>query len=512
MIKKITVLLLALAACGCVFGGGAEQASDTASNQVVLFENGTWAAQLGEITFHTPGGSSTCVYEDGMIVLTNGVETSKNVAFRFVFENLVDMRGYDAIVMELDEAPDAWFGAIARFRIDQDAAWVSENHTATIRMAAKTNENDGTMVGMDALNWDLQRLRGVGGLPAFGKTVKIKRIYLEGDGKYEDVAINSRNVMDILPPRTGNKPIREITTSGQYTGVVAWSPDHETFQPDTAYTATITLTPKAGWTLAGVPENWFRIFTPTGSEADATVTHAAGSNVLTKTFGKTVKVTPYPRPTKFVALSYDDLYLSDMDGFMDAIEALQIHVTFFASGINLEQAKTKPERKAMLDRILAGGHEVNNHAWQHERYDDTADLAVTKADFTRNQELLKEMTGKTPTWIRVPYASHGANSLKIAGELGLTNLRGLATNDWNLDNSASFLVNRILTATGGDALMNGQIYVGHNQLMQTNTSQALPEIVHELRMRGYGFMTISELREFTGFKAEPGVNYPNFVK
>jgi peptidoglycan/xylan/chitin deacetylase (PgdA/CDA1 family) len=272
------------------------------------------------------------------------------------------------------------------------------------------------------------------------------------------------------------------------------------------------MTPRAGWTLEGVPANFFKIFLPTGTVEDATVTSEAGSATLTKVFPKTAKVVAYPKVTQYVALSYDDMYLSEIDSFLDVTDALGIKVTFFASGINLEAAKTNPDRRATLDRVLAAGHEVNNHAWQHERYDNMADVGVTKTDFTRNQDLITELTGKTPKWLRAPYASHDTNSLAVAGELGLTNLRGLATNDWNLSNSASFLVNRILTATDGDRLVNGQIYVGHNQLNQTNTKQALPEIIHELRMRGFGFMTITELQAHTGFVVEPGVNYPNFVK
>ncbi|MDR1134641.1 MAG: polysaccharide deacetylase family protein [Clostridiales Family XIII bacterium] len=477
----------------------------------VLFENGQWAAALGEITVHTPGGDSAWAYEDGLIRIYNGVPVSKNVTFRFVFENLIDMRGYDAVVMELLEAPTGWFGGMLRFRIDQDAGWGSDSHTNIIRMESGTNVSSG-MVGMSTGNWDLERLRGVGGLPAYGESVKIKKIYLEGDGNYEPVTINSdaRNLMDIIPPRTGNTPVRSITTSSQYTATVAWSPDHPTFQADTVYTAAITLTPKPGWKLDGVPANWFRIYYPTGGAVQ--VTHEAGSGILTHTFPVTKAILPYPEPTQFVALTYDDVYLSDAEALVDVLDRLGVKGTFFANGINLEKSRTRPEYRIALDKLVAGGHELESHAWQHERYDNTADEDVTRENFKRNQEVIFELTGTTPRWIRIPYASHGTMSLRVAGEFGLTNLRGLATNDWDFPNSASRLVNTILTATGNNSVRDGQIYVSHNQPGQTNTVQALPEIVHELRSRGVGFMTIAELREHRDFAASPGVNYANFFQ
>ncbi|MDR0671947.1 MAG: polysaccharide deacetylase family protein [Oscillospiraceae bacterium] len=478
----------------------------------VLFERGQWAPELGEITTHTPGGGSTWAYEDGLIRIYNGVPASKNVAFRFVFENLVDMRGYDAVVMELEEAPTGWFGGVLRFRIDQDACWAGEGHTNIIRMASGTNVNVGGMVGMSAGNWDLERLRGVGGLPAYGESVRIKKIYLEGDGAYEPVTINSdaRNLMDIIPPRTGNTPVTSITSSSQYAGTVAWSPSHETFRAGIEYTAAITLTPKPGWKLDGVPANWFRIYYPTGGAVQ--VAHGAGSGALTHTFPATKEVVPYPEPTQFVALSFDDVYLTDTETLVDALDRLGIKGTFFANGINLEKAGTHPAYKRALDKLIAGGHELESHLWQHERYDNTADENVTRDNFKKNQDLIFALAGKDARWSRIPYASHGTMSLRVAGEFGLTNLRGLATNDWDFPNSASRLVNTVLTATGNNSVRDGQIYVCHDQPGQTNTVQAIPEYYHELRSRGVGFMTISELREHRNFTALPGVNYANFFQ
>ena len=481
----------------------------------VLFENGKWAPELGEITVHTPGLDSAWAYEDGLISMTNRVPVSKNVAFRFVFENLVDMRGYDAVVVELEKPPTGWFGAIVRFRIDQDACSVSLSHTNRIRMAVGTSVNlSGTnaMVGMSAGNWDTERLRGVGGLPAYGETVKIKKVYLEGNGYYNPATINTnaQNLMDIVPPRTGNTPVTSIVTSSQYYGKVEWTPNHSVFQPDTAYRANITIKPKPGWTLNGLAANWFRIYYPTGGAVQ--VTHTAGSGALSHTFPATKQLLPYPDSTQFVALSFDDIYVSDTEALVDALDKVGIKGTLFANGINIDKTRTNPVFKRGLDKAIAGGHEFGNHAYQHERYDNSADENVTRENFKKNQDVIRELTGQTARWCRIPYASHGTMSLRVTGEFGLTNLRGLATDDWDFPNSVSRLVNTVVTATGNNAIRDGQIYVCHNQPGQTNTIQAIPEYYHELRSRGVGFMTLSQLRAHRGFTADPGVNYANFFQ
>lgn len=90
------------------------------------------------------------------------------------------------------------------------------------------------------------------------------------------------DIPGITTPATGMHPSFEVSTNNQYTGTVVWEPEIEsTFLPEISYSATVTLTPKAGYTLAGIIQNTFRI---SGSE---TVTHSAESGVVTAQFPET---------------------------------------------------------------------------------------------------------------------------------------------------------------------------------------------------------------------------------
>ena len=489
----------------------------------ILFENGQWAAELGTVITHTPsagkaGAEETWSIEDGMLRITNTIPGTRNIPFRWVFQHNIDIRGYDAVVMELESPPNGFFRPVLRFRIDQDAAFDSDSHTNIIRMSPETYNVIPPNTGFSPANIDLQRLRGVGALPDYGQTVRIKRIFLEGDGVIAPAAISQRNIMDIIPPRTGNTPVTEITTSPQYTGTIEWYPRHTTFQPSVEYTATITLTPKHGWTFEGVPANWFRVFDRMGNDEDNTLVHEAGANVLTRTFAATLPITPYPPQTKFVALTFDDTPSVNTLDLLDVLKENGLTVSFFVSGVNLERAREghphfRPDFKEAVERIIAEGHELVNHAWQHDRWDDNANVDVMRADFMRTQELIEYFQGNTNRWIRFPYGAgthSGSNALQVAGELGMSNLRGPGLPDWDANNSSGLLLHRMLTMTGNNAILDGQIYVLHDQPGQTNIRQALPEIAHELNSRGFGTMTLSQMRDHKNFTAMPGGNYHNF--
>jgi hypothetical protein len=84
---------------------------------------------------------------------------------------------------------------------------------------------------------------------------------------------------DRLPkPVHGITPVKGIT-SPQYTGTVAWTPDHGTFQMNTNYKAVLTLTAVPGFTFTGIGQNVFR-----HGDAPGAVTNASGSGTVTITF------------------------------------------------------------------------------------------------------------------------------------------------------------------------------------------------------------------------------------
>jgi len=84
-------------------------------------------------------------------------------------------------------------------------------------------------------------------------------------------------------PATGRTPVRKISENAQYMGTVTWSPEVTgTFELNTQYTATITLTAKRGYTFEGIAANFFKV------AGTSSVSYNADSGVVTAVF-KTTK-------------------------------------------------------------------------------------------------------------------------------------------------------------------------------------------------------------------------------
>ena len=94
------------------------------------------------------------------------------------------------------------------------------------------------------------------------------------------LTISTPAISGVTTPANDATPVTTITETAQYTGTVTWSPADSHFLPSTSYTATITLTPKTGYSLTGVPADFFTV-------AGATATNVVDSGVVTAIFGAT---------------------------------------------------------------------------------------------------------------------------------------------------------------------------------------------------------------------------------
>ena len=104
-----------------------------------------------------------------------------------------------------------------------------------------------------------------------------------GDSTVQDnKVIDISAISGIIPPFVAylqaQPPVTLITETEQYNGTVSWSPADNLFGAETVYTATITLTPKTGYTLTGVKANFFTVSGAT------TVTNVVDSGIVTAVF------------------------------------------------------------------------------------------------------------------------------------------------------------------------------------------------------------------------------------
>jgi len=110
--------------------------------------------------------------------------------------------------------------------------------------------------------------------------------------KIIDITVVHGDPIKITAPVSGLKPVSGETPvvsaeTLEYNGTISWSPSSSAFTQGQAYTATINLTAKPGYTFTGVAADTFPV-----SNAD-TVTHATGSTTLaiTAVFPETAAAT-----------------------------------------------------------------------------------------------------------------------------------------------------------------------------------------------------------------------------
>ncbi len=101
-----------------------------------------------------------------------------------------------------------------------------------------------------------------------------------------DTVISIAAIPGVTPPNYNETPVIDITETAQYTGTVSWSPNDNPFAATTAYSATITLTAKPGYTLTGVTADFFTVAGATS------VTNNADSGIVTAEFSATEAAPP----------------------------------------------------------------------------------------------------------------------------------------------------------------------------------------------------------------------------
>jgi len=171
-------------------------------------------------------------------------------------------------------------GESKTFDVQSNVEWTIRGEALWLTVTPTKGKGNAT-VTVEAKANTVLAIRSVE-LSISGKDVETVTVDVsQAAGELTTVTIAAIN--GVTPPVAGATPATAITEAAQYTGAVTWSPLIDAggaFAYGTAYTATITLTAKAGFTFAGVAANFFTV-------AGATPSNAANSGVVTAAFPAT---------------------------------------------------------------------------------------------------------------------------------------------------------------------------------------------------------------------------------
>lgn len=131
------------------------------------------------------------------------------------------------------------------------------------------------------------------------------------------------------------------------------------------------------------------------------------------------------------------------------------------------------------------GHEIENHSDQHPHIlgANVNDLISDTRECSRK---IKMLTGTEPTLYRAPYGEFDESLITTLGGMGMKVIQWDVDSEDSKKPSAADIKKKVL-----NGVKPGSILLFHNDL--ENTTEALPEILSDLRSQGYTFVTVKKL-------------------
>jgi peptidoglycan/xylan/chitin deacetylase (PgdA/CDA1 family) len=193
------------------------------------------------------------------------------------------------------------------------------------------------------------------------------------------------------------------------------------------------------------------------------------------------------RSRKRVALTFDACATKIASGYDEAVIRALIETrtpaTLFLGGKWMLEHPDQARRLAAVDLF-----ELGNHSFLHPHMTRIPDEQV-RQELEWTQIVMYALTGRQASLYRPPYGEHDERISRISAEAGLITVQyDLASGDPDPGISQERLVRSVTTG-----VRNGSIVVMHMNGRGWKTAEALPDIITELRRRGFDLVTVGEM-------------------
>lgn len=185
---------------------------------------------------------------------------------------------------------------------------------------------------------------------------------------------------------------------------------------------------------------------------------------------------------KVAALTFDISWGKTMaPKVLDVLKQENVKATFFLSG---PWAKNHVE---LVKRIHTDGHEVESHGQAHVDLNTLGREGAAK-NIGAAHDILQELVGKAPTYIRPPNGAFNKESVQAAKDLGY------ATVIWSVDSLdwKNPGIDTIISRTT-KLIHPGAVILMHASDSCKQTDRALPTVIRTLREQGYTFILLDDL-------------------
>ena len=192
--------------------------------------------------------------------------------------------------------------------------------------------------------------------------------------------------------------------------------------------------------------------------------------------------------TKQLALTYDDGPNDPHTrNLLDVLAKSNAKATFFLIG---RYVKERPE---IVREILAAGHEVGNHTWDHPLLIKCS-AAETRRQLAETQKAIEDACGVIPTLFRPPFGGRRPGTFAVVRSLGLTPVMWNVTCfDWSARSNETIEKHARKQIRGGDVILlhdGGHVKFGTDRHW---TVKATETLLREYGDRDYDFVSVPEM-------------------
>jgi peptidoglycan/xylan/chitin deacetylase (PgdA/CDA1 family) len=207
------------------------------------------------------------------------------------------------------------------------------------------------------------------------------------------------------------------------------------------------------------------------------------SNVFYPTISRVSTTAP------LVSLTFDDgPHPETTPRILDLLAKHSAKATFFVIGKHVET------HRHIAERIVAEGHELGNHSWQHSYWQNFQRGRALTADVVRNADCIRSITQREEQPIyRAPVGLKSPELARVAHALGLAVVAWSIHSRDTIDSNATRVARRVVSkARAGEIVL---LHDGHERSGHTRTSalESLPTILEGLRERQLSLVTVSQL-------------------
>lgn len=184
---------------------------------------------------------------------------------------------------------------------------------------------------------------------------------------------------------------------------------------------------------------------------------------------------------KVIAITFDDGPNPDYtEKIQSILKKENVHATFFLLGKNIEKYPS------LVQETVQNGHDIGNHSFSHRDFAKLSDEEAME-ELRSSQAAFYNLLGSFPVYFRPPYGNLLPRDMPVLKKYFIRVVKwNIDTKDWKDDSTATLVYDIAMKHAAP-----GAIILCHDN--NEKSLEALPKIIHDLKNKGFRFVTISEL-------------------